>query len=163
MDGHSFRILCIIHFSRFTDRRLFGRRRPARAYIFLLHHWRAQLSAQSSLHYYYYLTTMSVIRISEGREKKRKKKLDLTCSPFFLLFPASLLILSSSNRDEMTQVYLIFNFRSVGKLKFFFSSPLICYTFLLCIYKPLFFALFCFWDSIQSSISSSIKSSINSC
>jgi hypothetical protein len=58
-----------------------------RAYIFLLHHcWRAQLSAQSSLHYYYYLTTMSVIRFSEGREEKRKKKLDLTCSPFFFSF-----------------------------------------------------------------------------
>jgi hypothetical protein len=57
----------------------------------------------------------------------------LTCSLFFLLFPTSLLVLSSSNRDEMTQVYLIFNFRSVGKLKFFsplLSAILFCYVYI---------------------------------
>ncbi len=121
LDGHSFRILCIIHFSRFTDRRLFGRR--GGGYIFLLHTG-AQLSAQSSLHYYYYLTIMSVIRFS--KEKKKGEKLDLTC-PFFLLL---LLLLSAepyylSNRVTMTQVYIISNFRSVRKIAILFSSS--CY------------------------------------
>jgi hypothetical protein len=142
LDGHSFRILCIIHFSRFTDRRLFGRKGGQPGPISFSSMARstfgpiiiALLLLLSHHHVRYY----SLFR---GREKnKRKKKLDLTCSLFFFFSPASLLILSSSNRDEMTQVYLIFNFRSVGKLKFFSPLLALLYFSAMYIYKPLFFA-----------------------
>jgi hypothetical protein len=66
----------------------FSGERGASQGLYLSPPWRAQLSAQSSLHYYYYyLTTMSVIRFSEGREKKKKEKTGLDMFPFFSSFP----------------------------------------------------------------------------
>jgi hypothetical protein len=54
----------------------FSGERGASQGLYLSPPWRAQLSAQSSLHYYYYyLTTMSVIiRFSEGEKKIKERK-----------------------------------------------------------------------------------------